>query len=213
MKITKFVHSCLLVEMPAPINRTVLFDPGMMSEGALDVDKLEFLDDIVITHEHGDHISISLMKKLVAKFPEVRILSTPTVVDLLAREDITASDQPPEGMTLFNSPHESVEPLFPLPEEIGVHYLNDFSHPGDSHSFSETKDVLALPITAPWGSTIRALNLALDLKPRYVVPIHDWHWNDAAREQTYDRFESILGEENITFLKMETGVPIVLEDI
>lgn len=43
MKITKFVHSCLLIEMPEPVNRTVLFDPGSFSEDALNIDKLEHL--------------------------------------------------------------------------------------------------------------------------------------------------------------------------
>ena len=64
MKITKFVHSCLLVEMPAPISRTALFDPGVWS--TVDVNKLEYLDDIIITHEHGDHFDPELVKKLNA---------------------------------------------------------------------------------------------------------------------------------------------------
>ena len=110
-------------------------------------------------------------------------------------------------MAFFDSPHESVEPLFRSPEQIGIHYLDKLSDPGDSHSFKETKAILALPVTAPWGSTIKALNLALELKPKHVLPIHDWHWRDEAREQTYDRFERILGEQGITFHKLQTGQP------
>jgi L-ascorbate metabolism protein UlaG (beta-lactamase superfamily) len=197
--------------MPAPVNRTVLFDPGSMSVDALDVDKLEFLDDIVITHSHGDHVDAGLLKRLVAKFPEVRITTTPEVVEMLAAEGITASEQAPEGMAFFDSPHEDVRPLFDPPQEIGVHYLDKLSVPGDSHSFSETKDVLALPVTAPWGSTIKAINLALQLKPKHVIPIHDWHWSDAARQQSYDLFARVLGDNGITFHKMVTGEPVVIE--
>ena len=211
MKITKFVHSCLLVEMPAPVNRTALFDPGSMSEAALDVDKLEYLDDIIITHIHGDHISMELVKKLVAKFPNVRITAPQEVVDQLATEKIKASSEPSDGLVFFDSPHESVEPLFPLPQEIGVHYLDMLSHPGDSHSFTETKSILALPITAPWGSTIKAVNVALELKPRYVLPIHDWHWSNEARTGMYEMIEKVLGEQGITFMKLETGKPVVIE--
>jgi L-ascorbate metabolism protein UlaG (beta-lactamase superfamily) len=211
MKVTKFVHSCLLVEMPEPVNRTVLFDPGSLSETALDIEKLVYLDDIIITHVHGDHASVALLKKLLAKFPAVRITSTDETVKYLAGEGVKATSTPPQGVELFDSPHESVEPLFPQPEEIGVHYLDKLSHPGDSHSFSETKPVLALPVTAPWGSTIKAINLALKLKPKYVLPIHDWHWNDEARQQTYAMFENVLGEQGITFMKLETGKPVVLE--
>jgi L-ascorbate metabolism protein UlaG (beta-lactamase superfamily) len=209
MKVTKFVHSCLLAETP---DRTALFDPGMMSEEALDVDKLGRLDDIFITHIHGDHFSLPLIKRLVAKFPSVRITSTQEVVAQLAGESIKASHTPPEGVAFFDSPHESVAPLFGQPpQEIGIHYLDQLSHPGDSHSFRETKAILALPVTAPWGSTIKALNLALELKPRFVLPIHDWHWRDEAREQTYAMFERVLAEQGIKFFKLQTGQPVEID--
>lgn len=210
MKITKFVHSCLLVETP---DRVALFDPGTMSEEALSpaISGLVGLDNIFITHVHQDHCSPALIKKLVAKFPDVRITGPPEVVAVLAKEDITASDQAPEGVTFFDSPHENVQPLFPQPEQRGIHYLDILSDPGDSHSFSETKAILALPVTAPWGATIKALNLALELKPQHVLPIHDWHWREEARQQTYAMFERILGEKGITFHKLETGQPVEID--
>ena len=210
MKITKFIHSCLLVEMPAPVNRTALFDPGIMSEPALDVNKLEFLDNIIITHNHADHMSIPLIKKLVAKFPEVRITATPEAVGQLAAEGIDSVSEETPGIVFFDSPHESVIPMFPTPQEIGVHYLDRLTHPGDSHSFTETRAVLALPVTAPWGSTVRAVNLALELRPKYIIPIHDWHWRDEARKQTYDNLEKLFVEHGIVFLKPETGLAVVI---
>jgi L-ascorbate metabolism protein UlaG (beta-lactamase superfamily) len=213
MKITKFVHSCLLVEMPGPVNRTVLFDPGVYSEDALNVDLLMYLDDIVITHDHPDHMSLPLLKQLIAKFPEVRITTTSSAVKQLAQEGITASSEPPTDMTFFTAPHESMEPLAPPPiaENIGVHYLDKFSHPGDSYSFQESKAVLALPVTGPWGSNIAAVRLALQLKPQHILPIHDWHWRDEARAWSYDRMEQFFGENNISFYKLKTGQPVVLD--
>ncbi|HEY5153052.1 MAG TPA: MBL fold metallo-hydrolase [Candidatus Saccharimonadales bacterium] len=208
LKITKFVHSCLLVETP---DRVALFDPGAMSTPNIDIDSLSRLNDIFITHEHGDHKDIPFIKQLVAKFPEVRITSTEEVVKQLATEGIKASGTPPDGVTFFDSPHESVKPLFNAPEQIGIHYLDVLSDPGDSHSFHETKAILALPITAPWGSSIKALNLALELKPKHVLPIHDWHWRDEAREQTYGMFERVLGEQGITFHKLQTGEPVEID--
>jgi L-ascorbate metabolism protein UlaG (beta-lactamase superfamily) len=211
MKITKLEHSCLLVEMPAPVNRTALFDPGVMSEPYVDVGSLEFLDDIFITHVHGDHLSIDLVKKLVEKFPGVRITAPKEVADQLAGEGIKAGSDAPEGVVFFDSPHENVEPLFPTPEELGFHYLDLLSDPGDSHSFSETKAILALPVTAPWGATTRAVNLALELKPKYIIPIHDWHYRNEARQSTYENLEKLFAQHGITFLKMENGKPVVLD--
>lgn len=206
LTITKFIHACLLVETP---DRVAIFDPGSMSVPALDVDGLTRLDDIFITHVHGDHMSVPLLKKLIAKFPAVRITSTDEVVKQLATEAIKATTTLPVGVSLFDSPHESVAPLFGQPpQEIGIHYLDVLSDPGDSHSFHETKAILALPVQAPWGSSIKALNLALELKPLHVLPIHDWHWSDVARAQMYDMFEHVLGEQGIKFYKLATGQPI-----
>lgn len=211
MKITKFVHSCLLVEMPAPVNRTALFDPGNFSEAALNIESLEFLDDIVITHLHPDHISLPLIKGLITKFPDVRITAPDDALEQLSAAGITASSQPPDGIAFFDAPHESVEPLFPTPQQRGVHYLDLLTNPGDSHSFSETKAILMLPISGPWASMIKALNLAIALRPQYVLPIHDWHLSDAAREQVYDRLAEALNKEGITFVPLETGIPVVID--
>ncbi len=208
MKITKFVHSCLLVETP---KRTALFDPGVYSAEALRSAMLNNLDDIFITHIHPDHCDLSLIKELVTKFPAAHITSNPEVVAALRQEGIAAFTEAPEGLVFFESPHEKIHPPTPTPQQQGLHYLEQLTHPGDSHSFSETKAVLALPMTAPWGSNVRAFNLALQLKPRHVLPIHDWHWRDEAREQTYNLFEQRLGEQGITFHKLKTGQPIEID--
>lgn len=205
MKITKLVHSCLLVEMP---DRTALFDPGVMSQESVNVDSLVYLDDILITHSHGDHMHIPLIKKLVGKFPEVRITAPADAVRLLQNEGVQASSTPSEGVSFFDAPHEDVEPVFPHPQQIGIHYLNKLTHPGDSHSFKETKAILALPITAPWGATVKAVHLSQRLKPRYIIPIHDWHYRDEARNITYDGLEQLFAKEGVTFLKMVDGEPI-----
>lgn len=211
MKITKLVHSCLLVEMPGPVNRTVLFDPGVYS--SVDVDSLQYLDDIFITHNHSDHFDVDLIKKLVAKFPDVRITATPETVTQLDEIRIISSNEEPEGVTFFDSPHEIIRPFYASepPQEIGVHYLGKLTHPGDSHSFRETKEILALPVQAPWGSPNNAVKLGLELKPKYIIPIHDWHWSEAARESSYNNMEQAFGAAGITFMKPVDGVPFVLD--
>lgn len=212
MKITKFGHSCLLVEIPAPVNRTVLFDPGVYS--TLNVSKLQYLDDIVITHQHTDHMDVALITRLRDKFPHVRIIAPADAVPVLAKADITdVQTDAPEGMRFFSAPHEKIRPYFPSdpPEEIGVHYLDMFSNPGDSHSFHETMPILALPVQAPWGSTVRATEVALELKPKYVIPVHDWHWSVEARKQAYDNLEQRFASEGITFIKTVDGQSFVID--
>lgn len=209
MQITKFIHSCLLVETA---DRTALFDPGIYSTPAIDINRVERLDDVFITHVHLDHQDTAFLKQLISKFPEVRITTTEETVQHLASEGIKATTKPPDGVEFFDSPHASKGPLMPVgPEEIGIHYLGKLSHPGDSHSFSETKAILALPVTAPWGSSFNAISLACELKPQHVLPIHDWHWRDEAREAMYERFEQVFGEQGITFHKLQTAQPIRID--
>jgi L-ascorbate metabolism protein UlaG (beta-lactamase superfamily) len=205
MKITKFVHSCLLVETG---DRTALFDPGMMSAESLDLSGITKLNDIIITHEHVDHFAIDVIKNIVQRFPAVRITSTQPVVEKLSIENIAAQSSPSEGIVFFDAPHESTEPLVKTPAEIGVHYLDVLTDPGDSHSFSETKSILALPIQAPWGSSIKALNLAIKLHPQYVLPIHDWHWSDEARTGMYKQFGKIFEDNGIKFFPLKNGISI-----
>lgn len=211
MKITKLAHSCLLVEMPGPVNRTVLFDPGEMSNELVRATNLEYLDDIVITHEHSDHFSLQLVQELVKQFPEVRILAPPAVVKQLEEADVKASSEPVDGLVLFDAPHENLEPMGETPSAIGVHYLDSLSHPGDSHHFTESKMVLALPVTAPWGATTTAVKLAAQLKPKYIIPIHDWMWKDEWRMQMYAGMSQYFAEQGIQFIQPIDGEPFVLD--
>ncbi len=210
MKITKLSHSCLLVEMPEPVNRTALFDPGVYSEKWIDINSLVYLDDIIITHEHADHLSIPLLQQLLEKFPEVRITAPPAVVMQLKQQSIFSTSEPYEGIVQFESPHEQEGLLFNTPEQSGYHYLDRLSHPGDSHSFTETCPLLALPVTAPWGATVLAIDLALRLRPTHIVPIHDWHWRDEARAHIYERLQELFEGQGIVFIPAEDGRPFVV---
>lgn len=208
MKITKLVHSCLLVETT---DRIALFDPGSMS--TVDVDSLNALNDIIITHKHGDHFDLELVKCLVTRFPDVHITAPDEVVVRLNAESVPATSAAGDGIAFFDSPHAAVRPIMEgeLPQEIGIHYLGQLTHPGDSHSFHETKAILALPVQAPWGSTVDALRVALELKPRYVIPIHDWHWRDEARESLYNRMGQVFAERGITFIHAVNGEPFTID--
>ena len=201
MKITKLVHSCLLVETA---DRTALFDPGVMS--TVPIDTLTKLDDIVITHGHSDHFDLDLVKRLTTRFPDTHITAPDEVVTQLNSESIPATSAASSGIAFFDSPHQAVYPIMATePQELGIHYLDQLSHPGDSHSFHETKAILALPVQAPWGSSVDAVLLALKLKPKYVIPIHDWHWRDEVRESMYIRMQQIFDEQGMTFISAVNG--------
>lgn len=212
MELTKLEHSCVYV---CRDNKAALFDPGVMSTQAISAAKIIKLDDIFITHGHIDHFDPSIVSDLVSRFPNVRITAPQSVVTKLAEQGIAATSSSFEGISLFDSPHETVKPLFPGTDvdQIGVTYQGVISHPGDSHSFTLTQPalVLALPVTAPWGTSVRALQLALELRPKFVLPIHDWHWRDEARIEIYETMHKTLRANGSTFLRPVTGQTLTID--
>ena len=198
MKISKYVHSCLLVEES---NTTILIDPGNYSE--LDTDSLEKLDFILITHEHEDHMHIPLIKKAVEKFPDVQIISNSSVAEILGKEGLKVSTEGNEFIEVKKVKHEKV--IGDTPKNVLFRIFNKLTHPGDSHSFESTTEILALPIQAPWGSYVAAIEKAIKLKPKVVIPIHDWQWRDEAREKLYEMAVTYLSKHGIEFKSVETG--------
>jgi L-ascorbate metabolism protein UlaG (beta-lactamase superfamily) len=206
MKITKYAHSCLLIE---DLDKVCIMDPGNYSwdSGLLNVEGLTRLDYIIITHEHQDHMHLPFIKALVAKFPKVKIITTEPAGAILKKEGISqVSNEPDHAVEIFIAPHETMEPLASVTaQNIGVHYDGRLTHPGDSHHFIKSEEILALPVTAPWGTLARAAELITILHPKYVVPIHDWHWNDAAREWAYVRLDEFCTKLGIKFIKTIDG--------
>ncbi len=211
MKLTKFVHACLLVENGA---HTMLFDPGVFSweSDTFAIDRLERLDTVVITHQHPDHFHPPFVEALVQKFPDATFVSTSPVVAELQKMGIKhASSETGTPLRIFSTRyHAQLEPLDSTPENIAIHYDDRLTVCGDRHDIEETKAILAFPITGPWGSARGALEMVLRLKPKYAVPLHDWHWNDRARQMEYDRFQRLLTEAGITFIRPVDGEPIEL---
>lgn len=203
MRISKHLHSCLLVEDQ---NKTILIDPGVFTyqEKALDINKLNKLDYILITHEHQDHMHVPLLKDLLAKFPNVSIITNPSAATLLKQDGIDSQTTGNEYVQIEDVPHEHLWDIAP-PQNVLFNVFNKLTVPGDSHNFDKTSEILALPITAPWGSTTDAVNLSVKLKPKIIIPIHDWMWKDGIRKSMYQRLEEYFAAEGIQFKSIETG--------
>lgn len=211
LRVTKFVHACLLVETD---DTTTLIDPGQMSveSGLLKIENFARLDAIAITHEHFDHFDPNFTTELIKKFPGSAVISTPSVLAQLREHGI---ERPTSHASVTASPlpHESMEPLSGgvTAENVMVEVLNALTHPGDSYQLTSTKAVLALPLAGPWGAAIEGIQLAEKLKPTHIIPIHDWMWNDAWRLSMYDRCEQYFSSKGITFLKPVDGQQIELD--
>lgn len=206
MKITKYLHSCLLVEND---NKTILLDPGIYTEQGkiLNLEEIPNIDIIGITHEHFDHMSIPFIKKIIAKYPKIQIFSNNSIKNILKKEGINVKTENNNVLKMDYVNHEKIW-MGPVCENIEITLFDKLSHLGDSLGFTKSGEILALPIAAPWGSTNWAVEKALEIKPKIIIPIHDFQLKDDVRMNMYQRLEEYFINFGISFKKMGTNEKI-----
>ncbi len=175
MRITKFGHSCLLVEEG---NARILLDPGSYST----LPELENIDAILITHEHQDHFDVPSIKKVLENNPEARIFTNSDIVAKLAAENIKAlvledaqsTDVKGVRVEGFGTQHALIHPEIPRPKNTGYMVADKLFQPGDSFFVpSKPVEILALPVVAPWSKISEVVDCLQAIKPRVAFPIHD----------------------------------------
>src|SRR4051812_2995380 len=73
MKITKFGHCCLLIELDG---LTILTDPGNFTNAQ---DSVKGIDIILITHEHQDHLHTDSVKAILENNPNAKVVTNSAV--------------------------------------------------------------------------------------------------------------------------------------
>lgn len=211
MRITKFRHSCVLVETG---DRTVLFDPGNFSwqSGLIDLVKLPEIHDIVITHEHPDHYDENFVANLIKSLPNVTWITNTSIAPKLKQLGATqVHTDSTQYAKVINEEHADVVPFGVPVENISVEWNGLVYHPGDTLEISTEVPLVCMPMTAPWAKTVDAIKKILELKPKYVLPIHDWMLRDEWIKVVYSRANTLCEENGIKFLAAIDGEPINLE--
>lgn len=206
MKITKFVHSCLTIETDG---LSILIDPGgfSFSSHLLNINSLRQLDYIVITHEHPDHYDEHFLRLISKRFSHAQIITNEELLNKIAKLNLPnpLSSGSQEKISVFEARHEPLPLDDPNVPNIGVHIADRLTCPGDSYDFKHTRDVLALPITGPFASYKQALDVVVELKPKVVLPLHDWEWHKAARHSRYSGAKEFLKTHDIEFIELENA--------
>jgi L-ascorbate metabolism protein UlaG (beta-lactamase superfamily) len=203
--ITKLVHACLLVEVGS---RRILLDPGTFSwqDERFVPSMVDGVDRVMITHEHADHVSVDFLRSALERSNDAAVETTPALQAILAEHGIKAVT---EGTPQFAAPHERI-PIGPGPQNVGFHVDGVLSHPGDSHSFVETMPILAMPFIAPWGSLTNGADRARLVRPRYVIPIHDWFLSEGGCTFMYRLAKMALDEDGIELVQIEDFESVTL---
>jgi len=204
MKITKFEHSCLLVE---DNGKVVLVDPGSFAwdSGQIKLDTWPKVDEIAVTHEHGDHFHPPFIEALHKAFPDAVWVTNGSVAAMLKGmgiANVTTTDT--DFIKITPVKHETLPPgMGEPPANIQVDVFGRLTHPGDSHSLTSTKEILCMPFISPWGSMTHGTEVALQLKPKQVIPIHDALWQPGVRAYFY----GMLKDEAFTPQGIELVIP------
>lgn len=208
VQFTKFGHSCVMVETA---DRVGFFNPGKWSD--YDLDKIERIDRVAITHEHGDHFDVEKVQAIAQKFPHIKIVVNKAIEKQLVEAGVKAEIASQTMCTVpFTASHASLESFgFELPQHNGIHFKQIYTDPGDTHYFNETMPVLGLPIVGPWGHAVDAVATLLKLKPQHVFLTHDWHLTREGFDWYQDVVEQVCSKNDINFIRVENGTPFTID--
>jgi len=175
MRVTKYEHSCLLVEDE---NVRVVVDPGELTLGFLD---LTGLSAILVTHQHFDHIDLGRIEPLLGRNPGAALYVDEATAAVLSERGIQATtarhgDRFDVGIevAVYGAEHAVIHPEIPVIPNVGYLIGGRFFHPGDSFTVPDVSvEVLGLPTAAPWLKASEAIEFLRAVAPRIAIPIHE----------------------------------------
>jgi len=204
----KIGHCCLVIEESGV---KLLTDPGEWSTGQ---NSVSGLTAILITHEHGDHLHVESLKRVLVNNPNTRIITNTAVGAILQKEniahEIVANGQRTDvsGIEIegFGTEHAKVYENMPDVENTGYFIGNKLFYPGDNfYSPGKPIDILALPVGGPWMKMSEALEYVKEIKPRAAFPVHDALFNDIGLGLAHRWPQMICEKLGIQFVAMKEG--------
>jgi L-ascorbate metabolism protein UlaG (beta-lactamase superfamily) len=170
----------------------LVIDPGSFTDPAV----LDGAAAVLVTHEHPDHVVPEHLAATLESSPALAVWAPAPVVDALrtagAPTDRIHAVGPGDSFTaagfavrvLPGGEHAPIHPAVAVPVNLAYLVEGAVLHPGDSWTpvpGDVTVDVLALPVGGPWVKIADAVDYAVAVAPRVVVPIHDAVLSDVGK--------------------------------
>ena len=196
MKLTKYEHSCFMLEQDGEV---LVIDPGAW---ATDFTSPNGVVGVVVTHEHADHFDEEKLRTIIDKNPQAIIYAPADVtakIPNLPIKVVTAGDSIQAGafkLEFTGGTHATIhKDLHPKFQNVGVIVNDTLYHPGDSLALpGKPIKVLSLPIIAPWEKVSESVDFLLEVKPELVFPIHDAMLSEFGFG-LYDRWHNMAAEK------------------
>ncbi len=212
MRLTKFGHSCLLVEEQ---ETRMLLDPGAFSEGFED---LQDLTAILYTHQHADHLDPERVRALLDRNPGCWVVSDEGSADALhdAGAEVEVVHDGAEldiqgiQVRVFGRDHAVIHRDIPVVPNVGYLVAGRLFHPGDAFTVPDQPvEVLAVPAGAPWLKLSEAIDYLRELHPSVAVPVHEKVLSAIGTSLHYRQLEQ-LAAEGTTLRVLDDGKPVEL---
>ncbi|NEE03856.1 MBL fold metallo-hydrolase [Phytoactinopolyspora halotolerans] len=209
MKLTKYEHSCVLVEHG---DARVLVDPGNFSHG---FEELTGLTAVLVTHQHPDHLDVERLPQVLDRNPDAALYTDPGTAEVLAGMHIEATTVQAGdhldlgvGVDVHGEQHAVIHPEIPVVPNVGYLFDGRFFHPGDSFTPPPVDvEILGLPTAAPWQKLSEAIDFLRAVSPAVAIPIHQAIL--AKPELYYGHFQR-LGPERTELRLLETADTVTL---
>lgn len=192
--------------------KKILVDPGVYSwqDNNVKTTDLSGISVVVVTHSHPDHLNNDFVTAIKQASPNANWFGTGQVAEQLKGlgiECMTGSED--EDVKYIESTHADLSPWFAeQPEHTSFLLFNELLVTGDCQTLTSTHGarVIAGAINGgPWGAVVGFCKMieSMDERPEVVVPLHDWHWNQTARDAIYERLPQVMGQFGVNFIPLE----------
>ena len=213
MRLTKYGHSCLLVEEGSA---RLLLDPGSLSGG---FEELEGLTAVLVTHQHGDHLDAERIRGLLDRNPGVRVVcdegSAGPLGEAGAEVEVVHDGEELDlggvGVQVAGRHHAVIHPDIPVVPNVGYLVGGRLFHPGDAFTLpGRPIEVLAVPAGAPWLKVAEPIDYLRRVRPRVAVPVHEQVLSAAGKSIHYRQLEQLGAGDGTTLRVLDDGAPVEL---
>lgn len=178
MRVTKHAHACLEVEHG---DARIVVDPGGFTPRTPAL--LETADAVLVTHAHGDHLSLDAMttamrvrESLVVYGPDDAMAPLRDAFADRARTLAPGDVLEVAGLdvSVHGGLHAEILTGVARDQNLGFLLGGAIYHPGDSFDVPQLPvEVLLVPVSGPWMKIAEAAAFVKQVAPRRAVAIHD----------------------------------------
>ena len=206
MKLTKFEHACLIVEVA---DERLIIDPGVFTMPLGDFGEVAA---VVVTHEHGDHWTPEQLERIIERNPDVVVYGPAGVAAAAGELPVTVVKDGDEievgafNLKFFGAEHAVIHSSIPVIDNVGVLVNDELYYSGDAYVVPPVHvSTLAAPAGAPWLKVGDAMDYVLAVAPKRAFPVHDMTLSVAGKGMVNERLTWAVEQGGGSYTVLEPG--------